>query len=183
MTATEPTALVVDPVFRTRYRLWREGDAQIVEMWVSPGGGVPPHLHPAVEERFTVQAGVLELLAGRTWKPTGAGETVTVPPGTRHAFRNRGSEEAHGVCVATPPSTLADFLAQAGGLSRAGLLTKAGLPKPRGVLHAAVLGHAHRDMVQFLFPAPPRPVQKLLFPALARLGARRGLRAEDFARL
>jgi mannose-6-phosphate isomerase-like protein (cupin superfamily) len=183
MTATEPTDLVVDPVFGTRYRFWREGDAQLVEMWVAPGGGVPAHIHPTVEEVFTVHEGTLELLAGREWRPARAGETVTVPPGTRHAFRNRGTVEAHGTCRATPPSSLEGFLTQAAGLSRAGLLTKAGLPKPRGILHAAVLAHAHRDMVHLLFPAPPQPVQKVLWPPLARLGEKRGLRAADFARL
>lgn len=173
----------VDPVFGTRYRFSRDGDVQRVEIWVEPGGGVPPHIHPEVEERFTVRAGVMELLAGRTWTPAAPGETVVAAPGTRHAFRNRGDVEAHAVCEASPASSLPDFLAQSAGLSRAGLLLKAGLPAPRGLLHTAVLAHAHRDMVQFLFPAPPQPVQRLLWPPLAALGRRRGLRPEAFSEL
>lgn len=180
---TEATDIVVDPVFGTTYRFSREGDVQRVEIWVEPGGGVPAHVHPEVRERFTVREGPMELLTGRTWKPAGPGETVVVAPGTRHAFRNRGDVVAHAVCEASPASTLAAFLSQAAGLSRADLLTKAGLPKPRGILHAAMLAHAHRDMVHLLFPAPPQLVQKLIWPPLARLGERRGLRAEAFARL
>lgn len=180
---TEAREIAIDPVFGVRYRFSREGDVQHVEMWVQPGGGVPAHVHPAVAERFTVHAGVMEVLAGRTWTPAGPGETVVAPPGTRHAFRNRGSETAHAVCEASPASTLADFLAQAAGLSRAGLLTKVGLPKPRGLLHAALLAHSHRDMVHLLFPAPPQPVQRIIWPPLARLAQRRGLRVEAFAQL
>jgi len=136
-----------------------------------------------MEERFTVRSGRLELLSGRTWSAAGPGESVVVAAGTRHAFRNRGAEEAHAVCAATPASSLQAFLEAAAGLSRAGLITAAGLPKPRGLLHAAVLAHAHRHMVTLLFPAPPAPVQRVLWPPLARLGARRGLRADAFARL
>jgi hypothetical protein len=34
-------------------------------MWVDPGGGVPPHVHPSMEERFEVLSGELSLLDGR----------------------------------------------------------------------------------------------------------------------
>src|ERR1043166_9085355 len=107
--------LVEDPVFGTRYRFWRTtdddgGEVQHVEMWVRPGGGVSPHIHPAMEERFTVLEGRCEFLGGRSWQSAGAGETVVVPAGTRHAFRNRGGQETRVVCEARPPSTLQAFL-------------------------------------------------------------------------
>ena len=180
--------LVEDPVFGTRYRFWRTtdqdgGEVQHVEMWVRPGGGVSAHIHPSMHERFTVRAGRCEFLAGRTWVAAGPGETVVVPPGTRHAFRNRGGEETHVACEARPPSSLQAFLEDVAGLSRAGKLTRIGLPKPGAVLEAAVLIHRYRDMVTLLFPAPPRVVQRLLVPPLARLAERRGRRAGQFASL
>jgi quercetin dioxygenase-like cupin family protein len=75
-----------------------------VETWVDPGGGVTPHLHPAMEERFEMLEGRLSFLAGRKWSSAGPGETVVVPAGVRHAYRNKGNETApHGVpCPATP---------------------------------------------------------------------------------
>ncbi len=180
--------LVVDPVFGVSYRFWRTadedgGEVQHVEMRVDPGGGVPPHVHPRMEERFTVRAGTLELLGGREWTATGPGETVVVAPGTRHAFRNRGADVVHAVCAARPPTTLQAFLEDAAGLSRAGLVMRPGLPTPRGLLHAAVFALAYREDTVLLFPAPPPAVQRVLFPPLARLGERRGLRAGRFARL
>lgn len=177
----------VDPVFGMRSRFWRASETgaevQHVETWLEAGGGVPPHIHPVMEERFTVHEGRCEFLSGRKWIEAGPGEEVVVPPGTRHAFRNRGNEAARFECRATPPSSLQAFLQDAAGLSRAGKITKLGIPKPNGLLEAAVLVTAYDDMVHMLAPAPPRPIQKLVFPPLARLAERRGLRAGEFAKL
>lgn len=81
--------VTIDPVFRQRFRCSRtqEGGGEVlhVETWVDPGGGVTPHVHPAMEERFEVLSGRLEFLAGRTWRSASAGESVLVPAGVRHA--------------------------------------------------------------------------------------------------
>src|SRR3712207_6640009 len=96
---------VVDPVFGMRSRFWRERDAdggevQHIETVLDAGGGVTPHIHPSMEERFTVHAGRMEFLSGRRWIEAGPGETVVVPPGTRHAFRNRSGAAATFTCEA-----------------------------------------------------------------------------------
>jgi quercetin dioxygenase-like cupin family protein len=180
--------VVEDPVFGTRYRFSRSRDAdggevQHVEMWVEPGGGVTPHIHPSMEERFTVHEGRCQFLSGRSWNEAGPGETVVVPAGTRHAFRNRAGAVTRVTCEARPPSSLQAFLEDVAGLSRAGKLTKVGLPTPSGVLQAAVLLVRYEDMVTLLFPAPPRVVQRRLGPPLARFAERRGHRAGEFAAL
>lgn len=167
---------VVDPVFEVRHRFWRDGDVQHVETVVEPGGGVPPHIHAAMEEHFVVHEGRCQFLAGRKWVEAGPGEDVRVPAGTRHAFRNRGDVPTRIECRATPPSTLQGFLEDAAGLSRAGKLTKIGLPKPNGLLEAAVLVEGYKDMVTLLAPAPPPPIQRIVFGPLARIGHKRGLR-------
>jgi quercetin dioxygenase-like cupin family protein len=150
------------------------GEVLHVETWVDPGGGVTPHFHQAMEERFEVLAGRPSFLAGRRWRTASPGETVVVPPGTRHAYRNRGDETVHMVCHVRPPSSLQEFLEDVAALSRAGKMTRRGLPKSIGaLLDAAALAHRHREMVVLQFPPmPPRFVQRLLFPALARLGRR-----------
>ena len=178
----------VDPVFGMTSRFWRSTredgtEVQHVETWVEPGGGATPHVHPEMEERFVVHEGRCEFLDGRRWVEAGPGETVVVPPGTRHGFRNRGSVRTRIECEATPPSSLQAFLEDAAGLSRAGKLMRIGLPRPNGLLEAAVLIERYSDMVVFGAPAPPRAIQKLVFPPLARLAERRGKRAGTFARL
>ena len=173
--------VIEDPVLRQRFSFRRttgeDGEeVLLVEMWVDPGGGVTPHIHPVIEERFKVLSGTPSFLAGRKWQTASAGETVVVPPGVRHAYRNRGTEVAHVVCEARPPETLQEFLEEATALGQAGKITRYALPKSPGVLlEAAVLAERHRDMVTLLFPPLPPPfVQRLVFPALARLGRRRG---------
>src|SRR5829696_9814954 len=138
--------IVEDPVFRHRLRFEQTTDehgaeAVLCEMWVDPGGGVPPHVHPHMEERFTVVEGRAEFLGGRRWRGAGAGETVVVPAGTRHAYRNRGSVVAHVRCIATPPDPgLEGFLTDAAALGRAGRINKLGLPtSPSAALQAMVM--------------------------------------------
>ena len=168
----EPAGLVEDPVFQIRSSFRREGESLVVDTWIDPGGGVTPHVHPAMEERFETVEGTAQFLAGRRWQDTPAGQGVLVPPGTRHAFRNRSGEVAHIRCHATPPSTLQEFLTEAAAMSRAGRINRYALPtSPGALLEIAAMAERHRDMV--VMSSPPRPVQKLLLPPLARLGVKR----------
>jgi mannose-6-phosphate isomerase-like protein (cupin superfamily) len=183
----QPDELIVDPVLKMRSRFWRTTEdgreVQHVETWVDPGGGVTPHLHPAMEERFEVVEGRLEFLSGRRWTERLPGEIVLVPAGRRHAFRNRGRELAHMRCQATPPSTLQEFLEDAAGLSRAGAITSRALPRSLdGLLQAAVMANHYRDMVTLLAPLPPPAIQRFVIPPLARAGERRGHRAGSIGR-
>ena len=176
--------VIEDPVLRQRLSFTRTTDddgSEVlhVETWVDPGGGVTPHIHPAMEERFEVLSGSASFLSGKKWFTAGPGETVVVPAGTRHAYRNKSDGEVHMVCHARPPSTLQEFLEDTVRLSRSGGLTHNAIPKsPHALLEGIVMAHAYREMVTLLFPPfPPPAVQRLLIPPLARLGARRGIRA------
>jgi GTP pyrophosphokinase len=56
--------------------------------WTRPGHRAPAHVHPGLEERFVVLDGVAAFeIDGRTVSAA-AGETVVVPPGTRHEAYN-----------------------------------------------------------------------------------------------
>jgi mannose-6-phosphate isomerase-like protein (cupin superfamily) len=164
--------MVEDPVLRQRLSFSRTNDPDgaetlHVEIWLEPGGGVTPHVHPALEERFEVLSGMPSFLSGRRWRTAAAGETVVVPAGTRHAYRNRGDETVHMVCHARPPSTLQEFLEEAAALSRAGkIATRWALPTGIGALRDGLaMAERHRDMAVLLFPPmPPRFLQRLLLP-------------------
>jgi quercetin dioxygenase-like cupin family protein len=171
--------VIEDPALRQRYRFSRStdpdgGEVLHVETWIDPGGGVTPHVHPAMEERFHVLEGRASFLAGKAWRTAGPGEEVVVPAGVRHAYRNEGDVVAHVRCDVRPPSSLQAFLEEVAALSQAGLISRRGLPtRPRALVQAAALAERHRDMVTLQFPPmPPRVVQRLLFPPLARLAAR-----------
>lgn len=173
----EPPGLVEDPVFRIRSSFRRERgeggrEVMVVDTWIDPGGGVTPHVHPAMEERFETVEGQAEFLAGRKWQKAAAGEGALVPPGTRHAFRNRSDEIAHIRCRATPPLTLEEFLTEAAAMSRAGRINRFAMPtSPGALLEIAAMAQRHREMV--VMSSPPPLLQKVLIPPLARLGARR----------
>jgi quercetin dioxygenase-like cupin family protein len=176
--------VIEDPVLRQRLSFSRtteqDGSEVLhVETWVDPGGGVTPHIHPALEERFEVLDGRPSFLAGRKWREAAPGETVVVPRGVRHAYRNRSDAVVHMVCHATPPSTLQEFLEETVALSRAGKITRGGWPRsPGALLDAAPMVERHKDMVTLLFPPlPPPAIQRLVMPPLARLGERRARRA------
>ena len=181
--------VIEDPVLKQRLSFRRttdEGGGEVlhIEMWVDPGGGAGPHVHPAMDERFEVVSGRPSFLSGRKWREAGPGEVVVVPAGVRHAYRNDGDELAHVRCEARPPSLLQEFLEDVAGLSRAGRITRLGLPKsPTGLLQGAVLLDHYREMAVIGFPLPPPVLQRLLVAPLAWLGRRRGYRAGSFAEL
>ena len=181
-----PDDAVVDPVLRQRHSFTRRTDerGELLEInsWVEPGGGVTPHVHPTMDERFTVVSGRCSFLGGRRWKEAAAGESVDVPAGTRHSYRNEGDELAHIVCEARPPETLEDFLTDTAALSRAGKIARQGIPRGfDGLLAGVALVHGYREMVVIGFPPlPPPAVKRVLFPPLVRLAERRGYRPGNF---
>lgn len=56
--------------------------------------GPPLHMHPRQEERFTVLNGALHLTVEGEPRMLHSGETLVVPPGTRHTFDNRTQDAA-----------------------------------------------------------------------------------------
>lgn len=170
-----PDMPVEDPAQGMRHRFTADGEDMVVDTWIDPGGGVPAHVHAAMTEAFEVISGEAQFLSGRRWTTARAGERATIAPCTRHAFRNRTANEAHIRCRATPGLSLQGFLEDAAAMGRAGLLGPLSLPKGLGALmQAAILVEEHQDMVTLGFPLPPRPLQRVLMPPLARAGRRRG---------
>jgi mannose-6-phosphate isomerase-like protein (cupin superfamily) len=82
----------------------RTGAAQlcIFEQWIAPGNGAPTHSHP-VEEVLTVREGEAEMWMGEERVIVTAGQSLTVPAGRRHGFRNSGSGTLHLHAVLASP--------------------------------------------------------------------------------
>ena len=70
----------------------RNGATQlcIFEQWVAPGAGAPTHSHP-VEEVLTVRAGEAEMWIDDRRIIVTAGQSLIVPAGRPHGFRNCGT--------------------------------------------------------------------------------------------
>ncbi len=74
----------------------RNGAAQLCmfEQWVAPGNGAPTHSHP-VEEVLTVRAGEAEMWIDQERLVVTAGQSLIVPAGRKHGFRNSGNVTLH----------------------------------------------------------------------------------------
>ncbi len=77
------------------------GRYTLIDMYVPPGGGPPPHRHD-FEEMFTVLEGEIELTFRGTTAAARAGETVNVPANAPHSFRNTGGRPARLLCMCSP---------------------------------------------------------------------------------
>jgi quercetin dioxygenase-like cupin family protein len=74
----------------------RNGAAQLCmfEQWVAPGVGAPTHSHP-VEEVLTVREGCAEMWIEQAHMTVVVGQSLIVPAGRMHGFRNSGTSELH----------------------------------------------------------------------------------------
>jgi mannose-6-phosphate isomerase-like protein (cupin superfamily) len=74
----------------------RHGATQlcVFEQWVAPGAGAPTHSHP-VEEVLTVREGRAEMWMGEERIIVSAGQSLIVPAGHWHGFRNCGDVTLH----------------------------------------------------------------------------------------
>ena len=66
----------------------------IFEQWVAPGVGAPTHAHP-VEEVLTVREGEAEMWIDQHRVTVSAGQSLIVPAGRNHGFRNSGKVMLH----------------------------------------------------------------------------------------
>lgn len=78
------------------------GSMFALDCLVGIGGGPPPHRHLAEDELFTITDGSITFTAGGKTRLVSAGESVFVPRGTPHLYRNEGSKEARMIAVYTP---------------------------------------------------------------------------------
>jgi mannose-6-phosphate isomerase-like protein (cupin superfamily) len=95
----------------TRMRVSAVTDAVqlcIFEQWCEPGRGAPTHWHP-VEEVLTVVQGRAEFWIGDAREAVSAGQSVLVPAGGRHGFRNTGSSTLHVQATLAAPIFEASF--------------------------------------------------------------------------
>jgi mannose-6-phosphate isomerase-like protein (cupin superfamily) len=74
----------------------------IFEQWVEPGNGAPTHSHP-VEEVLTVREGEAEMWLDEQRVTVSAGQSLIVPAGRKHGFRNSGSVTLHLHAVLAAP--------------------------------------------------------------------------------
>ena len=80
----------------------------VFEQWCDPGCGAPTHRHD-VEEVLTVVEGTAEVWCDGETATVPAGQSVLVPAGVRHGFRNTGQGVLHMHAILAAPVFEASF--------------------------------------------------------------------------
>jgi mannose-6-phosphate isomerase-like protein (cupin superfamily) len=70
---------------------------------VPPGGATIEHYHRTSEEIYLFTGGMGRMHLGEEEGPVRAGDTVVIPPGTRHKLVNTGPEPLVLLCCCSPP--------------------------------------------------------------------------------
>lgn len=143
------------------------------ETRVRPGGGVSvAHRHPQITERFEVLEGELALKLDGTTRVLTAGEQLTIPPGVAHHYANRSQADTVFRCEVWPAARFEAMVVTLFALAMEGRTDARGAPSP---LQLAVILDEYADVMELA--GPPRWLQRIAIPPLARLGRARGMRA------
>ncbi len=107
------------------------GESLIFDLQLSPDGHVPgAHVHPMQEERFEVLHGSMKFRKGIRTIVAHAGETVIVPPGVMHRFKNAGDGYTFARVEVRPALRMEELLETAVAFAREGRTMSSGMPYP-----------------------------------------------------
>jgi len=139
------------------------GDLLVCDVYVRPGGRVAAeHVHPTIEEWFTVVSGRVGFRLDGRETVAQLGQRLHVPAGMAHDWWNAGEDEAHIVVEITPATRFEEAISNTWGLALDGKTNARGMPN---LLQLALLAREFEDVLYFT--KPPRVLQKILFGILA----------------
>jgi mannose-6-phosphate isomerase-like protein (cupin superfamily) len=119
-TADQPAYWIVDHRMKVLIPGEQTNNAYaVLEAFIVPGGGPPPHIHHREAELFYVLDGDITILAGEQTVHASAGTCVHIPAGTVHTFKNAGDAPVRMVIMYAPA-----------GFER--YFTNVGTPTPHG---------------------------------------------------
>ena len=78
-----------------------DGRYCLIDMFIPPGGGPPPHRHD-FEESFTLLEGEIEFVFRGKKSVVRAGETINIPANAPHSFANKSTNPARLLCICSP---------------------------------------------------------------------------------
>ncbi len=81
----------------------------LIDMYIPPGGGPPPHRHD-FEETFTILEGELDATFRGKKHVVRAGETIHIPANAPHQFHNSSKEPVRLLCTCSPAGQEKFFL-------------------------------------------------------------------------
>ena len=143
-----------------------------VDTYIRPGGAVTgEHVHPAIEESFTVVRGRVGFRIDGRESIAQLNQRLRVPAGAAHDWWNAGEEEAHVIVEIRPGARFEEMARNLFGLAQDGKTNSKGMPN---LLQAAIFAREFSDVLYFT--KPPLVVQRLLFGVLAAIARVLGYR-------
>ena len=123
------------------------GSIASFEMTVPAGDGLPapPHRHAHYEETVYGLSGVLTMTVDGEALDVAPGQTLCIPRGAVHSFRNKATQDARTLCIITPAAIGPEYFREVGAVLKAA----AGGPPDRAKM-AEIM---HRHGLQLAIPA------------------------------
>lgn len=94
-----------------------------VEAHFSPGARSSHHIHPRQDESYQVLSGTLDLFLDNEWHKVESGQSISIPKGKVHAFRNSTNEIAKTINIHSPGLRFQEYLEVMEKLSQEGKVT------------------------------------------------------------
>jgi quercetin dioxygenase-like cupin family protein len=126
------------------------------------------HVHPQQEESFEVLSGTLDLFVDDRWKSLRPGESVRIPKGVVHAFRNSTETPARAVNTHAPGLRFQQYLERLERLIQQRKVT--GMSGLRNGIYLSLLSMEYRR--EFVAVSPP----DWMVRALAKVGRALGFK-------
>jgi mannose-6-phosphate isomerase-like protein (cupin superfamily) len=163
---------VEDPIHRVSYSFRREGADLWVYSWLEPGGHLPEHYHPSLEEHWETLEGSARVKLDGSWRDLRPADgPILVARNVRHELTNESGRPARLRTKVTPAGRLEEFLTESARAAREGLYNARNLPTGlRGATWIADFALRYRD--ETVMTSPPPALQRLLLPLLARFARR-----------
>jgi quercetin dioxygenase-like cupin family protein len=148
------------------------GRTLVADLFVQPGGAVAgAHLHPNLQEAFTVLRGKVGMRLNGQDQIAPLNERIVINVGVIHDWWNAGDEEAHVQVEVMPGDRFLEMISNLFGLAQDGKTNKKGMPN---LLQLIVFGKEFEDVI--VFTKPPRWAFNLTYTLLAPLARLLGYR-------
>ena len=152
-----------------------DGELLVIDCFVRPGGAVTgEHVHPTMDERFTVVRGRVGFRIDGREMIAEAGQKLHAPAGVAHDWWNADDTEAQIQVEIRPAARFVEMAVNLYGLAQDGKTNAKGIPS---FLQLVALAKEFEDVIYFTHP--PRIVQRLLFSLLAPVARLLGYRGSD----
>ena len=123
----------------------KNGEYVEMDCTLDSGGSTIIHTHPQQEESYQVLQGALEVFLDGHWRVVEAGESLTVPQGAVHGFRNTSGAPARFINVHRPALAFQENLEMLDRLIRAGKIR--GMKDLRSLIYMSMASIKHSPSI------------------------------------